>query len=98
MTVRHPWGVYPPPRRAWKGWQLLHWAATSSLPGPSGNSWPEAGNAAHSRTAVIENRRNFLDIVPPPPLPRHDHSRRRHLIGAAIGAEGSAKGTARARC
>jgi hypothetical protein len=37
-TVRHPSGVYPAPSRAWKGWQLLQRAATSSLPAPSGRS------------------------------------------------------------
>src|SRR2546425_6853509 len=56
MTVRQPSAVYPAPRRAWNGWQLLQLAATISLPFPSGNSWPRAGSAPHSRTVAAKDR------------------------------------------
>src|SRR2546422_1038633 len=56
MTVRQPSAVYPAPRRAWNGWQLLQLAATISLPFPSGNSWPWAGSAPHSRTVAATDR------------------------------------------
>src|SRR2546428_11358744 len=56
MTVRQPSAVYPAPSRAWNGWQLLQLAATMSLPFPSGNSWPRAGSAPHSRTVTAKDR------------------------------------------
>src|SRR5262245_42729797 len=43
--------------RAKKGWQLLHWAATSSLPLPSGSSWPAAGRTVTSSMAASESTR-----------------------------------------
>src|SRR2546422_1195651 len=56
MTVRQPSAVYPAASRAWNGWQLLRLAATMSLPFPSGNSWPQAGSAPHSRTVAAKDR------------------------------------------
>jgi hypothetical protein len=37
ITVFQPVAVYPEPAR--NAWQLVHCAATISLPFPSGNSW-----------------------------------------------------------
>src|SRR6266581_693308 len=60
MTVRQPSAVYPAPRRAWNGWQLLQWAATISLPLPSGNSWLQAGSAPQSSAAAIKDSRGRM--------------------------------------
>src|SRR6266508_4277515 len=66
MTVRQPSAVYPPPRRAWNGWQLLQSAATISLPLPSGNSGLQAGSANHIRAATSTGRSDLLDMLPSP--------------------------------
>src|SRR5437016_4332349 len=56
MTVRQPSGVYPPPMREKNEWQLLHCAATSSLPGPSGSSCAETGTAASNERPATADR------------------------------------------
>ncbi len=66
MTVRQPLASYPEPVRAVSGWQLLHWASTSCLPLSSGAAfWAQAGSAEHSRAEAINEKSDFLDMIPP---------------------------------
>src|SRR5439155_49754 len=54
MTVFQSSGVYPEPVRAFRAWQLLHWASTIALPFPSGVSFcAQAGSAEHRIGAEV---------------------------------------------
>src|SRR5712692_2798906 len=79
MTVRQPSAVYPAPTRAESWWQVLHWAATNSLPFPSGDSWPQTGSAEQNRTIIMKGKRNFLDIFISPQRTGAS-ARRRHWL------------------
>src|SRR6266851_4085121 len=97
ITVRHPAAVYPAPTRAESAWQLLHWAATSSLPGPSGNSWLQAGNAELSRAAAAKERHDCFSIIPPSARAARSARGPRPLVSARPLRRGSRRDAARPR-